>query len=405
MALELKTYKNSTELANLNGVPIYMNDMMDAALRGKLNVFLEGDTGYGKTQLLEDIRDYFGDKSFFILGRNDMDTRELFQQVNPEFLKALKEGKYEDNLKFKELTDKINYHFIGVDELPNCISVVRAQLFNLFDGFIELDGKHYPIGSDYCIGVATGNMGQKFTESSNELGRALKDRMHITIDTDYFRPQPIDMYNILTKDRNPRVKFVEHREDKSKEIIEKHKNLMTEKVPFEKYIIAEYLFYGLDHLDDGRSKIGLKSGWPNKVEGHAAGSDAALILPISPRATKSIITLSQGLDQLTKDKGAKELDYFNSMMTAFKFVSAYSGILNEALVSSVYDENHYKAMDAVIDITRSQFEDRKEDIAAGIGMARQGKKSKKILDEFSGRWSFMKNLLENLAERIKDDTP
>ena len=28
------TYKNSTELANLSGVPIYMEDMADASLRG-----------------------------------------------------------------------------------------------------------------------------------------------------------------------------------------------------------------------------------------------------------------------------------------------------------------------------------------------------------------------------------
>ncbi len=85
-----KNYRNSTALATLHGVPIYMHDMMDAALRGRLNVFLQGDTGSGKTQLARDVAQYFGDKSLFILGRNDMDTRELFQQVNPEFLKALK---------------------------------------------------------------------------------------------------------------------------------------------------------------------------------------------------------------------------------------------------------------------------------------------------------------------------
>ena len=84
MLFKPKTYKNSTELANLNGVPLYMQDLIDASLRGKLNVFLQGDTGSGKTQLVRDVMQSFGDKSLFILGRNDMDTRELFQQVNPE---------------------------------------------------------------------------------------------------------------------------------------------------------------------------------------------------------------------------------------------------------------------------------------------------------------------------------
>src|SRR3989344_1616480 len=112
MAIKLNTYKNSTELTTLNGIPIYMHDMVDAALRGKLNVFLQGDTGSGKTQLARDVMNYFGNRSMFILGRNDMDTRELFQQVNPEFIRALKQG-YATNLKFKELTDKINYNLIG----------------------------------------------------------------------------------------------------------------------------------------------------------------------------------------------------------------------------------------------------------------------------------------------------
>ncbi len=399
MTIKLNTYKNSTELTNLNGVPIYMNDMIDAALRGKLNVFLQGDTGSGKTQLARDVMNYFGNKSIFILGRNDMDTRELFQQVNPEFLKALK-GNYDSEVKFKELTDKIDYHLIVVDELPNCVPVVRAQLFNLFDGFIEVDGKAYPIGSEYCTGIATGNLGQQFTESSNELGRALKDRMHLILDTDYFRPQPLDTLEILTGNRDPRVKFGESLEDKTVEIISKNKELISKEVPFEKYIMASYLIHALDYLDGGKSKIALKSGWPNKVEGHEAGSDATLVLPVSPRAAKSIITLSQALDQITREKGAKDLDPYESMMTAFKFVSAYSGILNEALVRQTYDDSHYSAMDAVITATKTQFSDsKKEFIASGIEMTKKGKKIKKLLDEFSGRWGFMRNLLEKLADQ------
>ena len=193
-----KIYKNSTEITNINGTPIYTNDIVDACLRGRLNLFLQGDTGSGKTQLARDAMSDFGDKSMFILGRNDMDTRELFQQMN---LEKLREGKTSSEVK--ELTDKIGYNLIVVDELPNCVPAVRAQLFNLFDGFIELNGKTYPIGNGYSVGIATGNVGQKFTESTNELGRALKDRMHVTIDTDYFSPTPSDTLEILSENTNP----------------------------------------------------------------------------------------------------------------------------------------------------------------------------------------------------------
>ena len=399
MAFEAKTYKNNTELANLSGVPIYMEDMVDAALRGRLNLFLQGNTGSGKTQLVRDVMQYFGDKSLFILGRNDMDTRELFQQVNPEFLRAIKEQRDVSGMRFKELTDRVNYHFVAVDELPNCVPAVRAQLFNLFDGFIEIDGRAYSIGSGYCVGMATGNIGQQFTESSNELGRALKDRMHLIIDTDYFLPQPIDTLDMLEADRNPRVNF-EDGEDRSQEVIEMHRQLMGREVPDEKYLIAAYLVHGLDYLPDeyGGSKTALKSGWPNKLEGHTAGSDEALILPVSPRAAKSIITLSQALDAKVEEEGA-DPDYFGSMMTAFKFASAYSGVLNQALVRQTYDENPYRAMDAVVETTKAQFKEKEDEIAAGIAMVSEGKKERKVLDKFNERWQFMGNVLENLAER------
>jgi len=111
-------YQNSTELMDLGGKPFYMNDFVDACLYGRLNLFLQGDTGSGKTQLAKDAMDYFGttlgdgefakefqekfldkldnksnyalssvnkfgtDKTMFLLGRNDMDTRELFQRFN-----------------------------------------------------------------------------------------------------------------------------------------------------------------------------------------------------------------------------------------------------------------------------------------------------------------------------------
>jgi hypothetical protein len=394
----MNTYRNSTEVCQLNGQPIYLEDVTKACLIGGLNLFLQGDTGSGKTQLARDVMDYFPD-SMFILGRNDMDTRELFQQINPEFLKSFKKGNIDSGMKYKKLTDKINYNFIGVDELPNCVPSVRAQLFNLFDGFIEIDGKAYPLGGDYCVGMATGNVGQQFTESSNELGRALRDRMHLIIDTDYFRPQSIDTLDMLTGDTNPRVNFGESLEEKTDSIVEKHKELIAQEIPFEKYIIASYLLHALDYLEGGKSKIELKSKWPNTLEGHESGSDAALILPVSPRAAKSIITLSQGLDQITKENGAEDLDYFNSMMTAFKFVSAYSGVLNESTVINDHYGNHYTAMDAVIDTTKSQFDNKKEVIAAGLEMAKKGKKDKKLLDEFPKRWYFMKDLLEDLSER------
>src|SRR3989344_3010398 len=326
-----------------------------------------------------------------------MDTRELFQQINPNFLKALKQGGYEGG-KFKELTDKINYNLIVVDELPNCVPAVRAQLFNLFDGFIEINGKVYPIGDGYSLGIATGNIGQEFTESSNDLGRALKDRMHVTVDVDYFTPDPSDTMEILSNNTNPRVEFSCNNEDKAADIFSKYKAISQQEIPFEKLMVANYLIHGLDYCNKG-SKRKMKHLWPNNLESHEQGSDVSLIRPVSVRAAKSIIRLSQALDEIAKNKGADKLDYFESMIQAFKFVSAYSGILNEAQVDSNYDSDKYKAMDAVITSTKSQFEQNKNNIAAGLEMVQKGKSNQEVMNLFGKRWGFMKNTLEGLLNK------
>lgn len=394
-----KVYRNSTELMQLGGVPIYMNDMVDACLRGRLNLFLQGDTGSGKTQLARDAMGYFGDKSMFILGRNDMDTRELFQQVDLEKLRTAK-----SSAEIRSLTDKVDYHLFVVDELPNCVPAVRAQLFNLFDGFVEINGKAYPIGGNYSVGIATGNIGQKFTESSNELGRALKDRMHVTIDVDHFDPSPSDTYEILASSRNPRVEFDAHETDRFPEILKEYEELRKKEVPFEKLVIADYLVHGLDYCNNGMSKRKMKDRWPNDVQNHGQGSDEALVLPVSRRAAKSIITLSDSLDDIVRERsnGQVNPDAFESMMAAYKFVAAYSGVLSDADVDANYSGDKYKALDAVTLSTRTQFDSQKSNIKGGLEMVSHGEVNQEVMDKFQGRWIFMKDLLEHFAKQQKE---
>ena len=391
-------YKNSTELMNLHGVSLGMRDVADACLYGRLNLFLQGDRGSGKTQLAEDIRGEFGDKSLYILGRNDMDTRELFQQINPDFLRALREGSNE-SVKLRELTDAINYNLVVVDELPNCVPAVRAQLFNLFDGFVEIGGKAYPIGNGYSVGIAMGNIGQKFTESSNGLGAALKDRLHVTVDVDYYSPNSSDTLEILAGDTDPRVTFAENSPDSSERIINQYHALKQKPIPFDKLLIANYLLHGLDHCGGG-SKRKMKDSWPVKVEDHEQCSDVGLILPLSVRSAKSVLRFSQALDDVALEKGAKEEDIssggFNSMMQAYRFVASHSGFLNEAAVRNTYENNPYKAMDAVITTTTQQFRNKSRDIAAGLEMVARGKIDEHIMNRFEGRWAFMKDTLEGI---------
>ena len=476
-----RKYKNSTEVADLHGVPITMHDVVDASLNGRLNLFLQGDTGSGKTQLAKDAMGYFGagigngdmanqvreryestldpkarlaigatqyfqgDKTLFILGRNDMDTRELFQQINlgklhqrraynleplvdPESgevgwyypridekgtfvyqkLKPEQVGKVRRSLdslddsseSIRELTAKVNSELIVVDELPNCVPAVRAQLFNLFDGFIEIQGKPYPIGNGYSVGIATGNIGQQFTESANDLGRAIKDRMHVIVDVDYFFPKACDTLEILAGNTNPRVEFGDRAEEVGKGIREKYQEVSKRAVPLSKLIIANYLLHGLDYCNNGKSKREMKESWPNSVNNNQQGSDEALVLPVSTRAAKSIITLSNCLDDIALSRGAKPEDVargaLSSMMTAYRLVSTNSGILNDAMVKNVYEGNRYAAIDALATTTQQQFAQKEGEIMAGLEMVKKGKKDARVLGLFTGRWKFMQDTLDSL---------
>ncbi|MEK6829332.1 MAG: hypothetical protein AABY15_04330, partial [Nanoarchaeota archaeon] len=84
---------------------------------------------------------------------------------------------------------------------------------------------------------------------------------------------------------------------------------------------------------------------------------------------------------------------------AFKFVSAYSGILNEAAVRNDYNENHYSAMDAVIGYTKAEFDRMVPYLLAAKNMVNNKKKSQNLLKEFVGRWTFAKTLFETLSDR------
>ena len=144
----------------------------------------------------------------------------------------------------------------------------------------------------------------------------------------------------------------------------------------------------------------MKDSWPTQLENHEQGSDVGLVLPVSVRAAKSIVRLSQSLDEIARGKGASQevinSNSFDSMMSAYKFVAAYSGVLNEAAVDQVYAGNRYDAIDAVILTTRAQFDEKADAIRAGLEMVQSEKVNKKVLDLFGGRWDFMKSTLGGL---------
>lgn len=233
--------------------------------------------------------------------------------------------------------------------------------------------------------------------------------MHVFIDTDYFMPQPSDTLEILAGNTNPRVNFDTQVQDRSQEIIKRHKAVVDQEMPFEKLIMAAYLRHGLDYapvkdaagkITGSLSKRKMKDQWPAKITDHEKGSDAALVLPLSMRAAKSTLRLSQSLDNVVQEKAGTtiQIDPIESMLNAYKFVAAYSGVLNEAEVEAKHSGDKYKALDAVSQLARRQYTTQADNIRAGLEMVHSGKLNEKVINLFTGRWEFMKDILTHLTK-------
>ena len=391
-SIKLSNYKNSTEI--LPGIT--MEDLIRAALIARLNTFLIGETGEGKTQLENDIMALFGDRGFFEQGRNDLAIKEMFTTLNLEKLKTAKTTE-----EVKELTGNARRAVYVIDELTRCIPAVQNQFFNLGDGFITIDGKKYHLDVDgYSVLVASGNVGNGKYVGTSETDRALLDRMHLIVDVDQFPKTSNDTLDILIAKKDPRVS--EGIPDDKFELIKSLNHDFRERRPsLMQLVAAMYLVHGLDYVENlpGQSKRKNKNGWPGNVGGHSKGSDAALIFPFSTRASISTLRLAMALEDIKKAKGDAYDQSIESVFDAAYLIGAQSGVLHSSAIEQYHSGNPYAAMQEIIDGIRTEFMDESdgkfEVLKQAIKKAQSGEVA--YLDRFTGRWAYMKDIIERTA--------
>ncbi|MFC1723263.1 AAA family ATPase [Nanoarchaeota archaeon] len=402
-------YINSSIVTEVGGTYLNVWDIIKSALVKKLNIFLAGETGEGKTQLEKDILGLFGNKGVFILGRNDMDIRELFRKISGKKLDQLRQGLL-DSDEVTDLTEMLNYHVFVCDEQTRCIPAVQNQLFNLYDGYIELDGKIYTTGDGYCVGVASGNIGNKYVGTSSQ-DRALLDRMHILLDMDNadFSPTPVDFLNILAKNNGPRVKDAVGKHDRSSEIIDVYQTLKDQKPSWEQYIGALYLRFGLDYLESTKhhSKRHAKNIWPNipHLSDDEKKGDSTLIYPISSRAALTCIDLGLGMKAVAEAKGAQDINETELFLDAFRIIGSYSGILNtdQIMRDPNYEGNLYTAMGDINSRIKSELDIHLPKIFESLAYANTGTINNSLMKEFTGSWGFMQPVIRYTAERARSE--
>lgn len=399
----LPVYVNTTPVLRLSSVDFNISDILKSAVIARMNIGLLGDTGNGKTQLEKDIMSMFGGRANYVLGRNDLDIKQLYRHIDfTELIKAKNRGGKVSASDITHVTERAHMPLTVVDEINRCVEAVQNQLFNIFDGYIEIDGKSYPLGqgqiqtqnisgkessrnSVYSIGICSANYGNgKFTGTST-MDRAMKDRLHLTVDVDNFSPGNEDLDGIICKSSGEVRTKDSSSESITSDIIgandyfkEKSGELGPEELLYFRYLVNGLDYIPIEAADNSKRKI--KEVWPGKAEEDNLGSDDEIYLyrmvsPASVRGALATLNLARVLREYAKvkdpnfDKGytSRGSVILDSVISAFQLTGAYSGIIaNQQRLNEDFVGNPHNAMKKVSEIVKKRLYDGYDMIKAII---------------------------------------
>ena len=427
-SLEAPTYSNTTKVFSLAGVDGTLWDLTKVALGARLNLGLYGGAGMGKSQLLADVQSLVGNNASYVLGRNDLDIKALFRQLNFHGLKeAMDKGGEISQADLTTVTAAIYKPLVVVEEINRAVEVVQNQLFNVFEGFIELDGHKYSLGGTkletfrdfdgkewsqnvrYSVGVWSANYGNGQYTGTVSMDKALKERSHVIVDVDNFSPKSADLDRILLGSGGEiRLKEQEKAEDRTQDFVAAFQYMKQKShtpAPTElgtELLLFRYLVHGLDYIPcEGadNSKRLMKDVWPSKPEEDNIGNDDhdkllyRMVFPASVRGAMTIMTLARALREYVKakDKKAKPT-VLESVTESFKLVAAYSGMLeNPSRIRENYVGNPYRAAVDVGTILKTRLGKKKHLMDAIVHCKAEEKPlTSEMINECTGEYACWK---------------
>ena len=392
--VEFTIYKNSTPVITMNGCEMKVEDIVEAAIVGGINLLFVSERGEGKTQMLKEVRDeVFGGKGTYIRVSPDMNIKDIYTALNLEQLRE-KRGTTEEIIK---ITEKARHPFTAIDEFNRAPPIVQGQLLGVLDGYIEVNGVVYNLGIDigdgktYHVGMATINLDESKYLGTFGIDAAILDRFPIILDLDQFPPKPEDLIEILYQDVGLVVPQIR---DKTSKVIEAYKQVGSRYTPLELLIIALYLREGVNYISvEPYSQRKTRGRIPEGV--HESGDIQGIMFPISIRTFKNIFQVYRALDFVAEMRGCKSSEeyYYSNSLQILKLVLPHSGSLKKHVVNSHYYGNPYLATEDIIRKIKEKIEEKKYDIVEAFGKKERGRLSKEDLKKFEGEWEFIKRLL------------
>ncbi len=362
---DLPVYINTSPAINLIGsvndkeviVPLSVPDIMLAQVILGLNCLLISDTGRGKTQLVQGIRDtWFGGsgndgKANYFVARPKMSSlRQLFEITEID----TSEGKYSSrNTHLDE--NRVQRLLLAVDEMNRIPELMQAELFDLADGTYNFGGQSIHLGKDgYSCFIGTANVnrnGDNGFSGTFSFDRALLSRAHVTLDLDHprFRPTPEDKLILAERGyQGPKVKTSEIR-DLSSEILVINQTLKTfskqkdvSRTVF-RFLIDEALDYCL--RDTWNDKDGC---FPMSCpECEHKSKLCSLAKSSSERTVQAVEGLALGFNYVASMKYPDiVLDSLDCLLEAFKLTS-YHGNLNSVVLAERFNGRRQFMMELV----------------------------------------------------------
>ncbi|MBT4446038.1 AAA domain-containing protein [archaeon] len=424
-SLDANTYRNSTVVSKVGGVDFTLWDVIKTGLACRLNIGLLGGSGEGKSQLVADIAGLYGNNADRVLGRNDLDIKSLYRELNFAKLNdAMQSGGRVAQRELSNVTASIGKPLVAVEEINRCVEAVQNQFFNIFEGFIEIDGVNYSLGGErletfsgfggdtwqrnvrYSVGVWTANIGNGKYTGTVSMDAALKNRSHLMIDVDNFVLQGSDLDAILMgSGAEIRLKDHDGAVDNTDQFASAYAHLAQKSYtpnPQElgqELLLFRYLVLGLDYVPSesgNNSKRAMKEVWPSIAEEKNFGKDDddklmyRVVSPASVRTAMTVVSFARGLREYAKAKDDKaNPKVLESVTESFKIVGAYSGMLNNSSrVREFHVGNPYLAATEVATAIQTRLEARQDLMTAIVHFQSEGTAfPRKVLDECKGEYA------------------
>jgi len=400
--------------------PVYLNtrevfsglnvtDLVVAAELAGIPTLLVGDTGCGKSQLVDDIYNaHFngnisqGGQGVKIRGKLDLDVyEEIYTRLNKEKLT-------------REPTQAVQAMIHYLDEINRCPSPTQNQFFGLGDGYLEHAGMKLPLGQKgYSWTAATANLGNGEFQGTFSMDKALYNRFGVAIDFDYEMFSPASEDEMLIdklRSADPRIKQAP-RKDLTKKILQANAeiNESAENTGLEASAVINFLRFGTRNCY--REGIVQRKGktWPINCQDCPNNPEdkslCSLLKSPQPRTFQATLRYASALQYILRLKNPKaEIDSVDLMFKAFELTGAYQSLLNTNILNSDYSEQSPLMMANIVERLRNDFRQNQDFILDSLEQAQQGAKLETFFQS-EGQIGDYSSLSDKAKEKIPEINP